>query len=210
MFAYGVVGNANTLRRHHLLLHWGVDMRVDYAKEIKARVDIREVASLYGLVFNRAGYACCPYHNEKTGSFKIQNSQYAHCFGCGENADAVSLTMHLLGIDFKSALKQINKDFALGFDIDGKPNLKQQRELRRRMEQLEAEREEQTRKEAEIQALRDLWCMYDRWRTEYKPTDLDNIDPRYFEAITKISEVEYKLDALLDEQYAEKEKKKEV
>lgn len=37
--------------------------------------------------------AQCPFHNEKTSSFRVNAKRY-HCFGCGEHGDIISWTAH--------------------------------------------------------------------------------------------------------------------
>jgi len=58
--------------------------------------------------FDRAGFAKCPFHNEKTGSFKYYpNDNKAHCFsGCGSK-DTIDVVMQLNNIDLPKALKMI-------------------------------------------------------------------------------------------------------
>ena len=58
-------------------------------EEIKARTDLAELISSYGVQVRHAGSslkACCPFHHEKTPSFNINVAKgFYHCFGCGES-----------------------------------------------------------------------------------------------------------------------------
>ncbi len=46
------------------------------------------------LEFNRAGFAKCPFHNEKTPSLHwIKKSNKYYCFGCAEKGDGIDLVM---------------------------------------------------------------------------------------------------------------------
>lgn len=105
------------------------------AGEIRERLDIRDVAERYGLAFNRAGYARCPFHAEKTASFRVQNHVFAHCFGCGQNADAVKLVQQLLGLPRADAIRKLSADYGLRLDIGCPPTLKQSVDARRRLAQ---------------------------------------------------------------------------
>lgn len=50
-------------------------------QEMKKRVTARQVAEKYGLKVRRNGMACCPFHNDKHPSMKIDRNYY--CFACG-------------------------------------------------------------------------------------------------------------------------------
>ena len=47
-------------------------------QEMKERVTARQVAERYGLKVSRNGMACCPFHNDKNPSMKIDQNYY--CF----------------------------------------------------------------------------------------------------------------------------------
>ena len=80
-------------------------------EEIKARIDLADLISSYGIAVKHAGSsqkACCPFHNEKTPSFNINASKgFYHCFGCGESGDAIKFVMKYEGLDFMSAVRKL-------------------------------------------------------------------------------------------------------
>ena len=57
----------------------GIDLNVFEA--VKQSVTTRQAAEHYGIHVGRNGMACCPFHNDKTPSMKLD--QRYHCFGCG-------------------------------------------------------------------------------------------------------------------------------
>lgn len=79
---------------------------------IRENIDAREAAELYGLKLNRSGMALCPFHGEKTPSFKVYRDHY-YCFGCQESGDVISLTMKLTGLDFIHAMDRLAADFGI-------------------------------------------------------------------------------------------------
>lgn len=80
-------------------------------EEIKARTDIADLISSYGVSVKRAGSsmkACCPFHNEKTPSFNINAAKgLYHCFGCGESGDAIKFVQKMEGLSFIEAAKKL-------------------------------------------------------------------------------------------------------
>lgn len=114
------------------------DMRAMTAR-IK-QIDLRSALEFYGVRFNRQGAALCPFHQEKTPSFKVKNGWY-HCFGCGESGDLIEFVRNRANCSFKDAVDRIASDFHLSA---GRATLAQR---------LEASRSE-ARREARNLALR--------------------------------------------------------
>ncbi len=47
----------------------------------------------------------CPFHNEKTPSFKVNEAKgFYHCFGCGAHGDAIAFVMLTEGLEFAAAV----------------------------------------------------------------------------------------------------------
>lgn len=52
--------------------------------------------------------ACCPFHNEKTPSFTINDEKgFYHCFGCGAHGDAIRWMTEQRGLPFMDAVKEL-------------------------------------------------------------------------------------------------------
>ena len=52
--------------------------------------------------------ACCPFHNEKTPSFTVNDEKgFYHCFGCGAHGDAISWMTEQRGLGFMDAVKEL-------------------------------------------------------------------------------------------------------
>jgi len=76
--------------------------------EIKARNDIVDTISNYITVKSKGSThkALCPFHNEKTPSFAInQDKQIFKCFGCGASGDVIGFVMRMENLDFIEAVK---------------------------------------------------------------------------------------------------------
>jgi DNA primase len=74
--------------------------RTDIVELIDQRVPLKKAGRNY--------QACCPFHNEKTPSFTVsQDKQFFHCFGCGENGNALSFLMEYDRLEFPEAVEEL-------------------------------------------------------------------------------------------------------
>src|ERR1700761_4731263 len=49
----------------------------------------------------RVMWGCCPFHQEKSPSFKVENERHAYkCFGCGAGGDAFKWLIETEGLSF--------------------------------------------------------------------------------------------------------------
>lgn len=93
-------------------------MLPDITESIKQTVSMIDVCNRYGLPLNRAGFCQCPFHNERTASFKAYPGDKGFCcFGCHESGDVIDFVMRYFNLPFRDALARINEDFSLGFDL---------------------------------------------------------------------------------------------
>lgn len=95
----------------------------DKFNELKSRVGIKEVISHFYMDVDRQNKALCPFHNEKTPSFSIDEKENIFkCFGCGVGGDAVKFVAMLKEISNLDAAKLIDNEFGLRiFDSNSKP-----------------------------------------------------------------------------------------
>ena len=99
-------------------------------KEINKQLDMHSVVSWLGLPENRAGFICCPVHNDHHESMKV----YAHnvfCFACGAYFDSIGLTAHVKNISQYEASKLLCEAFALPFECSPKGREKPRKEQKR-------------------------------------------------------------------------------
>ena len=60
--------------------------------------------------------ACCPFHNEKSPSFYVNDEKgFYHCFGCSQHGDAISWMTEKQGLPFMDAVKELAE--AAGIDV---------------------------------------------------------------------------------------------
>ena len=78
---------------------------------VKQSITVREAAQMYGIEVNRSGMACCPFHDDKNPSMKL-NEEYFYCFGCGATGDVIDFTARLYNLSPKEAAEKLAQDFA--------------------------------------------------------------------------------------------------
>ena len=54
---------------------------MDIFATVKAAVTVRQAAEHYGLQGSRNSMVCCPFHDDRHPSMKL-NERYFYCFGC--------------------------------------------------------------------------------------------------------------------------------
>jgi DNA primase len=60
--------------------------------------------------------ACCPFHNEKSPSFYVNDEKgFYHCFGCGVHGDAIRWMTDQRGLSFMDAVKELAAE--AGMDV---------------------------------------------------------------------------------------------
>ena len=161
-------------------------------QDIKDRVDLRDLVRYYGLDVNRGGFASCPFHNERTPSFKVYENHF-HCFGCGEHGDHTDFVQKLFGLSNIEAAKKISHDFGLGL-CDGEIAIPAKRK------KLQPPKDDGF--ELWLKESRDVIIEYkkllDYWHKIYSPrSPIDKVDDRYIESLQQKAFAEYYLDRLL-------------
>ncbi len=76
--------------------------------EIRRKADIVEITGAFTAVKKRGAdyWACCPFHHEKTPSFKLnQERQIYYCFGCKKSGNIFKLVQEMINTDFPGAVE---------------------------------------------------------------------------------------------------------
>ena len=158
---------------------------------VKQSVTVRDAAQIYGIEVNRSGMACCPFHDDKNPSMKL-NEEYFYCFGCGATGDVIDFTARLYNLSPKEAAEKLAQDFGLAYDSQAPPR---RRHVRQKSE---AQKFKEDRDHA-FRVLADYFHLLRKWETDYTPkTPEENPHPRFMEAIQKKDYVGYLLDFFLE------------
>ena len=157
---------------------------------VKQSVTVREAAELYGIAVGRSGMACCPFHDDRHPSMKV-DARF-HCFGCGADGDVIDFTARLYDLSPKEAAEKLAQDFGLSYDNKAPP----------RRSYVRQKSEAQVRKEKREhgwRVLTDYYHLLRKWEADYSPRMPDeDPHPRFLEAIQKKDYMGYLLDTFLD------------
>ena len=158
---------------------------------VKQSVSTREAAEFYGIKVRRNGMACCPFHDDKNPSMKVD--QRFHCFGCGEDGDVIDFTAKLFDLSPKEAAEKLAQDFGLIYDSQAPPRRRYVRQ------KTEAQKFREDRQRC-YRVLSDYYYLLKKWEADRSPrTPEEEPHPRFVEAIQKKAYVEYLLDLFLYE-----------
>ena len=158
---------------------------------VKQSVSTREAAAFYGIEVKRNGMACCPFHDDKNPSMKVD--QRFHCFGCGADGDVIDFTAKLFDLSPKEAAEKLAQDFGLIYDSQAPPRRRYVRQ------KTEAQQFREDRQRC-YRVLSDYYYLLKKWEADNSPrTPEEEPHPRFVEAIQKKTYVEYLLDLFLYE-----------
>ena len=158
---------------------------------VKQSVSTREAAEFYGIKVSRTGMACCPFHDDKNPSMKVD--QRYHCFGCGADGDVIDFTAKLFDLSPKEAAEKLAQDFGLIYDSQAPPRRRYVRQ------KTEAQQFREDRQRC-YRILSDYYYLLKKWEADNSPrTPEEEPHPRFVEAIHKKTYVEYLLDLFLYE-----------
>ena len=157
---------------------------MDLFTQVKMAVSVKEAAEYYGLEVKRGSMVCCPFHNDRTPSMKL-NEDYFYCFGCGATGDVIDLAARLFGLSSYDAAKKLAADFGIAGQ---KPSILAK--LQRGKSQAETERRC-------FRVLGDYLQILQDWKEHCAPqSPEDGIDPRYAEACHMLERIGNMLDIL--------------
>lgn len=181
------------------LLHCLEVEETNVFEAVKQSVTTRQAALVYGISVGRNGMACCPFHDDRHPSMKVDRR--FHCFACQADGDVIDFTSRLFGLSSKEAALKLAEDFSISFDRKGH-DPPQKRVIKRKIS------EEMRYRQAEQKCFRVL-CDYlrllERWKEEYAPKQPeDDWNPLFVEALHRQPYIEYLLDLLLSDSIEER------
>ena len=153
---------------------------------VKAAVTTRQATEYYGLKVSRNGMTCCPFHDDRHPSMKVDERYY--CFGCHETGDVIDFTARLFGLTAYEAAQKLAHDF----HID--PNTPAPAAASLTRKQLARQRDVEVHC---IRVLVDYECLLKRQKERFAPSITDETwDERFIKACDALPLVGYHLDCL--------------
>ena len=167
-------------------------MSANVFETVKQSITIREAAERYGIEVGRNSMACCPFHDDKNPSMKL-NKDYFYCFGCGATGDVIGLTARLYNLSPQEAAEKLAQDFGLIYDSQAPPRRNYVRQ------KTEAQKFKESRDHA-FRILADYFHLLRKWETNYTPkTPVESMHPRFLEAVQQKDYIGYLLDSFLED-----------
>ena len=167
-------------------------MSANVFETVKQSITIREAAERYGIEVGRNSMACCPFHDDKNPSMKL-NKDYFYCFGCGATGDVIGLTARLYNLSPKEAAEKLAQDFGLAYDSQAPPRRNYVRQ------KTEAQKFKESRDHA-FRILADYFHLLRKWETNCTPkTPVESMHPRFLEAVQQKDYIGYLLDSFLED-----------
>ena len=164
---------------------------VNLFETVKQSIPVKEAAQRYGIEVKRGGMACCPFHDDKHPSMKL-NEDYFYCFGCGATGDVIELTARLYNLSPKKAAGKLAQDFGLIYDSQAPPRhyIRQKSETQKFKES----------RDHAFRVLADYFHLLRKWESNYTPkTPEEPMHPRFLEAVQQKDYIGYLLDFFLEE-----------
>lgn len=158
-------------------------------ENVKAAVTLRQAAEHYGLKVSRNNMVCCPFHDDRNPSMKL-NENYFYCFGCGAKGDVIDFVERLFNLSSYEAAKKLVVDFGISAEPGQSvatphklkhPNIRQLRE-----DEIQC-----------FRALTDYLHLLKNWKVRYAPkTPDEKPDNRFVEALQMLCHIEHLIDTL--------------
>lgn len=82
----------------------------DFLDEIRNRLPVSDVVGRKVRLVRkgREHTGLCPFHNEKTPSFTVNDEKgFYHCFGCGAHGDVINFTLETEGLSFPETVERL-------------------------------------------------------------------------------------------------------
>ena len=154
---------------------------------VKNNVTATDVVSMAGYKPNRSKMICCPFHNDKHPSMKVDQRYF--CFGCGAKGDAIDFVSNYYRLSLKEAAEKIASEFSLSYDNSRNSDCVQKAVVSKKNE-YQIWEEKKRELFAQLSRIRE---QLRKMKIEYAPKDREdsNWSPLFVLAETEFTYVDY-------------------
>ena len=165
---------------------------------VKESVTARQAAQKYGIRVGRNGMACCPFHDDRHPSMKVDERFY--CFGCGASGDVIDFVSRMESIGAKEAALRLSEEYRIPYGEKAPTEMG----LTKRRPETEEQRFRRMEKKC-FRILSDYYHLLLRWKEQEAPqTPEEEWSEHFTEALMRLGVVEYQMDLLLSGDLAER------
>lgn len=152
-------------------------------KDVKAAVTTRQAAEFYGFRVKKNGMMCCPFHDDRNPSMKVDDRFY--CFGCQRKGDVIDFVGGVFHLTPYEAAQKLADDFHLN------PRPPASGEI------TPAASTVRWNEWSAWQTMHQYELLLERWKKEYAPTDREAVwDEHLVAALQTLAQVSYWTDQL--------------
>lgn len=146
---------------------------------VKENVTARQAAEQYGLKVNKNGMVCCPFHDDRHPSMKVDKGFC--CFACGAKGDVITFVADFFHLAPLEAAKKLAEDFQIPVFTD---NAKK--------------RNASKKKEKPKRTLYQTEKKFEEWKIRYAPkTPEEEWKAEFIEVCQQTEKINYDLDLLV-------------
>lgn len=164
---------------------------------VKENVTARQAAEQYGLKVSKNGMVCCPFHDDRHPSMKVDKGFC--CFACGAKGDVITFVADFFHLAPLEAAKKLAEDFQIPIFTDSskKRNASKKKEKpKRTLYQTEKKFEEWERESIHI--LSDYLHLLEEWKAEFIEACQQTERINYYLDLLVFGELQDRIEFLLD------------
>ena len=164
---------------------------------VKENVTARQAAEQYGLKISRNGMVCCPFHDDRHPSMKVEKGFC--CFACGVKGDVITFVADFFHLAPLEAAKKLAEDLRENYNTRNpfERNTSKKKEKPKRTLYQTEKKFEQWEQES-IRILSDYLYLLEEWKIRYAPkTPEEEWKTEFIEACHQNEKINYYLDLLV-------------
>ena len=174
-------------------------------EKVKENVTANDAAITYGFKPNRSKLICCPFHDDKHPSMKVDKRYF--CFGCGAKGDVIDFASNLYGLNLKEAAMKLASDFGISYEEPQSESIKMKIMRKEKQIQKSKAREWELQKREMFSEISKLHQFLHEKKIEYAPKEDSNWSSLFQSAVNDFQYVDYLYEYFILQATDEEQKK---